>query len=249
MASSNPAMGVLDRAASGEFNFGGLGETATLSGTTTKSIFLVAITSIVGYGSMIYSLGYIIQNQATPSLLMYGSIIAAVVVAMIAIFKPQSTPITAPLYAICEGAGLGTLSAVFEFKYPGIVATAVMSTFVVLMAMLALWKFRLIVPTARFRSVVIGATCGIAILYLLNFICNLFGFPLLPSTGAFAIIVSLAVCTIAALNLVLDFDMIEQSVNEGLPKYFEYYCSFSLLVTICWLYVEILRLLSIVNRE
>ena len=167
MASSNPAMGVLDRAASGEFNFGGLGETATLSGTTTKSIFLVAITFIVGYGSMIYSLGYIIQNQATPSLLMYGSIIAAVVVAMIAIFKPQSTPITAPLYAICEGAGLGTLSAVFEFKYPGIVATAVMSTFVVLMAMLALWKFRLIVPTARFRSIVIGATCGIAILYLL----------------------------------------------------------------------------------
>ena len=249
MALSNPAMGVLGRAASGEFNFGGLAETATLSGTTTKSILLVAITFIVGYGSLNYSMGYIAANGAAPNLLMYGAIIAALVVALITIFKPEASPFTAPAYAVCEGAALGTLSAFFELRFPGIVATAVMSTFVVLMAMLALWKFRLIVPTARFRSVVIGATCGIAILYLLNFICNLFGFPLLPSTGAFAIIVSLAVCTIAALNLVLDFDMIEQSVNEGLPKYFEYYCSFSLLVTICWLYVEILRLLSIVNRE
>ena len=250
MALSNPAMGVLNRAASGEFNFGGLGDTATLSGTTTKSILLVAITFIVGYASMIYSLGYIIEhNGASPNLLMYGSIIAAVVVATITIFKPEASPFTAPAYAVCEGAGLGTLSAFFELRYPGIVATAVMSTFVVLMAMLALWKFRIIVPTARFRSVVMGATCGIAILYLLNFVLRLFDIPLLPSTGGLAIAISLIVCTIAALNLVLDFDMIEQSVNEGLPKYFEYYCSFSLLVTICWLYLEILRLLSISNRE
>ncbi len=249
MALSNPAMGVLGRAASGEFNFGGLAETATLSGTTTKSILLVAITFIVGYGSLNYSMGYIAANGAAPNLLMYGAIIAALVVALITIFKPEASPFTAPAYAVCEGAALGTLSAFFELRFPGIVATAVMSTFVVLMAMLALWKFRLIVPTARFRSVVIGATCGIAILYLLNFVCSLIGFPLLPSSGAIAIIISLVVCTIAALNLVLDFDMIEQSVNEGLPKYFEYYCSFSLLVTICWLYIEILRLLSIINRE
>ena len=249
MALSNPAMGVLGRAASGEFNFGGLAETATLSGTTTKSILLVAITFIVGYGSLNYSMGYIAANGAAPNLLMYGAIIAALVVALITIFKPEASPFTAPAYAVCEGAALGTLSAFFEHRFPGIVATAVMSTFVVLMAMLALWKFRLIVPTARFRSVVIGATCGIAILYLLNFVCSLIGFPLLPSSGAIAIIISLVVCTIAALNLVLDFDMIEQSVNEGLPKYFEYYCSFSLLVTICWLYIEILRLLSIINRE
>lgn len=249
MALSNPAMGVLGRAASGEFNFGGLAETATLSGTTTKSILLVAITFIVGYGSLNYSMGYLEANGAAPNLLMYGAIIAALVVALITIFKPEASPFTAPAYAVCEGAALGTLSAFFEHRFPGIVATAVMSTFVVLMAMLALWKFRLIVPTARFRSVVIGATCGIAILYLLNFVCSLIGFPLLPSSGAIAIIISLVVCTIAALNLVLDFDMIEQSVNEGLPKYFEYYCSFSLLVTICWLYIEILRLLSIINRE
>lgn len=247
MVTSNPAMGVINRAASGEFNFGGLGETATLSGTTTKAILLVAITFIVGYASMIYSLGYIIENQATPNFLMYGSIIAALVVAMITIFKPTAAPFTAPAYAVLEGTALGVLSSFFEMRYPGIVATAVMSTFVVVMSMLALWKFKIIVPTARFRSIVIGATCGVAVLYLLNMIGSLFGFPLIPSTGALSIAISLIVCTIAALNLVLDFDMIESSVNEGLPKYFEYYCSFSLLVTICWLYVEILRLLS--NRE
>ena len=242
MSSSNPAMGVLDRAAAGEFNFGGLGEVATLSGATTKSILLVAITFVIGYFSMVYSLNTIITTAALPKGLLFGSVIVSLIVAMVTIFKPQYSTFTAPAYAVCEGVALGCISATFELKYPGIVATAVMSTFVVVMAMLALWKFKIIVPTARFRSIVIGATAGVAILYLLNFVLSLFNITLLPSTGALSIAVSLIVCTIAALNLVLDFDMIEQSVNEGLPKYFEFYCAFSLLVTICWLYIEILRL-------
>ena len=244
MALSNPAMGVLNRAAEGEFNFGGLGQVATISGATTKSILLVALTFVVGYFSMMYSFGYIFENQSMPSFLLYGSLIGAVVVAMITIFKPNVSPFTAPAYSVLEGAALGCLSATFELRYPGIVSTAVMSTFVVVLAMLALWKFKLIVPTARFRSVVMGATLGVAVLYLLNMVGSLFDFPLLPRTGALSIAVSLIVCTIAALNLVMDFDMMEQSVNEGLPKYFEYYCAFSLLVTICWLYIEILNLLS-----
>ncbi len=244
MASSNPAMGVLDRAASGELNFGGLGEVATLSGATTKSILLVAITFVVGYFSMMYCFNQIFTTGKVPTFLLYGSVIVSLIVAVITIFKPQASPFTAPAYAVCEGVALGCISATFELKYPGIVATAVISTFVVVMSMLALWKFKLIVPTARFRSIVVGATAGVAILYLLNFVFHLFGITLLPSSGALSIAVSLIVCTIAALNLVLDFDMIEQSVNEGLPKYFEFYCAFSLLVTICWLYIEILRLLS-----
>lgn len=244
MSSSNPAMGVLNRAAAGEFNFGGLGEVATLSGATTKSILLVAITFVIGYFSMIYSINTIFTTGALPKGLLFGSIILSLIVAVATIFKPQYSSYTAPAYAVCEGVALGCISATFELKYPGIVATAVMSTFVVVMSMLALWKFKVIVPTARFRSIVIGATAGVAVLYLLNFVLSLFNVHLLPSTGALSIIVSLVVCTIAALNLVLDFDMIEQSVNEGLPKYFEYYCAFSLLVTICWLYIEILRLLS-----
>lgn len=243
MASSNPAMGVLSRA-SGEMNFGGLGNVATISGATTKSIILVGITFVVGYLSMLYSFGYMYAAGKAPMILMVGSIIASLVVALITCFKPQYSAITAPLYAVCEGVGLGVISAVFEAKYPGIVSTAVMSTFVVVMVMLALWKFKVIVPTARFRSIVVGATLGIAVLYLINIVLSLFGVHLLPSSGPISIIVSLVVCAIAALNLVLDFDSIEQAVNQGLPKYFEFFCAFSLLVTICWLYIEILKLLS-----
>lgn len=244
MALSNPAMGVLDRAAEGEFNFGGLGQVATLSGATTKSLLLVALTFVTGYACMMYSFYYMYTNGAMPTFLMYGSLIAALVVAVVTIFKPNVSPYTAPAYAVLEGAALGCLSAVFELKYPGIVSTAVMSTFVVVLSMLALWKFKIIVPTARFRSIVVGATVGIAVLYLLNMIGSMFNFPLIPRTGAMSIAISLIVCAVAAFNLILDFDMIERSVNEGLPKYFESYCAFSLLVTICWLYIEILNLLS-----
>ena len=243
MQSSNPAIGVLTREA-GAYNFGGLEAAATLSGTTTKAIILVAVTLLSGYLSMIYSASYIVANQALPSFLMYGSVIAAVIVAMSTIFKPTASPVTAPLIAVLEGAALGSLSMAFELKYPGIVVTAVMSTFVVVMVMLVLWKMKLIVPTARFRSVVVGATGAICVLYLLDFVMHLFNMALLPQTGAVSIGISLVVCLIAALSLILDFENIQMAVDQGLPKYFEYFNAFSLLVTICWLYIEILRLLS-----
>lgn len=244
MQLSNPAMSVITRSAAGEFNFGGMGNVATFSGATTKSIILVAVTCIVGYFSMLYSFGYMYANGAIPSFLLAGGMIGALVVALITIFKPTASPFTAPAYAVFEGIGLGCLSAVFERKYPGIVSTAVISTFVVVMAMLALWKFRIIVPTARFRSIIMGATFGVAILYLGDLVMGLFGLPLLPAKGPLSIAISLVICTIAAFNLVIDFDNIEQAVQQGLPKYFEYFCAFSLLVTICWLYIEILNLLS-----
>ena len=163
---------------------------------------------------------------------------AAVIVAMVTIFKPTASPITAPLYAVLEGAALGSLSMAFELKYPGIVVTAVMSTFVVVMVMLVLWKMKLIVPTARFRSIVVGATGAICVLYLLDFVMHLFNMALLPQTGAVSIGISLIVCLIASLSLILDFENIQIAVDQGLPKYFEYFNAFSLLVTICWLYIE-----------
>lgn len=244
MQLSNPAMGVITRSTAGELNFGGQGDVATFSGTTTKSIILIAVTCVVGYLSMLYSFSYIFTKGAVPSFLLYGGVICALITALVTIFKPNLAPFTAPAYAVFEGIGLGCLSAVFELKYPGIVATAVMSTFVVVMAMLCLWKFRVIVPTARFRSIIVGATAGVALLYIGDMIMHLFGLSLLPTTGALSIAISLVICTIAAFNLVLDFDNIEQAVQQGLPKHFEYFCAFSLLVTICWLYIEILRLLS-----
>lgn len=247
-SSTNPAMQVITSNA-GTFNFGGeaAGNVATVSGTTTKSILLVALTLIVGWFAMAYTITNIVTTGQASTGLMYGAMIVGVVVAFVTIFKPNLSPITAPLYAVCEGGALGSLSGVFEFQYPGIVSTAVMSTFVVVMVMLALWKFRIIVPTQRFRSIVMSATLGVAVLYLVNMLFHLFGSALLPTSGALSIGISLIVCTIAAMNLVLDFDNIEQSVNQGLPKYFEYFNAFSVLVTICWLYIEILRLLA--NRE
>lgn len=247
--SSNPAMRVITSQA-GTFNFGGEGTleyAATVSGTATKALLLIALTLISGWFSMAYSINSVLTTGTPATGLMYGSMIIGVILAFVTIFKPQYSPFTAVAYALCEGAALGSLSGMFEFKYPGIVSTAVMSTFVVVMVMLALWKFRIIVPTQRFRSIVTSATLGVAALYLINMLFHLFGTSLLPTSGPLSIGISLIVCTIAAMNLVLDFDQIEQSVNQGLPKYFEYFNAFSVLVTICWLYVEILRLLA--NRN
>ena len=242
LQSSNPAIAVA-RNQAGTFNFGGEALGATIQGTTTKAIVLVALTLVVGLFAMNYTMNSLMYG-VMPSFLMYGSLIAGVVVAFITIFKPTTAPITAPIYAVLEGVALGSLSAIFELKYPGIVTTAVLSTFVVVMSMLALWKFKVIVPTQKFKAVITGAITGIFVLYMINLVVSLFGGSFLPQTGPLSILISLIVCTVAALSLILDFDNIQQAVDAGLPKYFEYFNAFSLLVTICWLYVEILKLLA-----
>ena len=242
LQSSNPAIAVA-RNQAGTFNFGGDALGATIQGTTTKAIVLVALTLVVGLFAMNYTMNSLMYG-VMPTFLMYGSLIAGVVVAFITIFKPTTAPITAPIYAVLEGAALGSLSAIFELKYPGIVTTAVLSTFVVVMSMLALWKFKVIVPTQKFKAVITGAITGIFVLYMINLVVSLFGGSFLPQTGPLSILISLIVCTVAALSLILDFDNIQQAVDAGLPKYFEYFNAFSLLVTICWLYVEILKLLA-----
>ncbi|MCI5577741.1 MAG: Bax inhibitor-1/YccA family protein [Succinivibrio sp.] len=242
LQSSNPAIAVA-RNQAGTFNFGGEALGATIQGTTTKAIVLVALTLVVGLFAMNYTMNSLLYG-VMPSFLMYGSLIAGVVVAFITIFKPTTAPITAPIYAVLEGAALGSLSAIFELQYPGIVTTAVLSTFVVVMSMLALWKFKVIVPTQKFKAVLTGAITGIFVLYMINLVVSLFGVSFLPQTGPLSILISLIVCTVAALSLILDFDNIQQAVDAGLPKYFEYFNAFSLLVTICWLYVEILKLLA-----
>ena len=242
LQSSNPAIAVA-RNQAGTFNFGGEALGATIQGTTTKAIVLVALTLVVGLFAMNYTMNSLLYG-VMPSFLMYGSLIAGVVVAFITIFKPTTAPITAPIYAVLEGAALGSLSAIFELQYPGIVTTAVLSTFVVVMSMLALWKFKVIVPTQKFKAVITGAITGIFVLYIINLVVSLFGGSFLPQTGPLSILISLIVCTVAALSLILDFDNIQQAVDAGLPKYFEYFNAFSLLVTICWLYVEILKLLA-----
>ena len=165
---------------------------------------------------------------------------------MVTIFKPTVGHITVPAYAVVEGVFLGVISMIFNAMYPGIVVQAVFLTFGTLGALLLAYKSGLIQATENFKLGVVAATGGIAILYLINFVMSFFGsgMGIISSNGTMGILFSGFVVVIAALNLVLDFDFIEEGAEMGAPKYMEWYGAFGLLVTLIWLYLEILRLLA-----
>lgn len=179
-----------------------------------------------------------------------GSAIGGLIIALVLAFKPIWASFLAPVYALVEGVFVGGISAFYNDAFsqiaPNIVMQAVGITFGVVIAMFALYRFGIIKATEKFKAIVFTATAGIAIFYLLAFVLRFFGIdmPLIHSSGTWGIVFSLAVVSIAALNLILDFDMIEQGSAMGAPKYMEWYGAFGLLVTIVWLYIEILRLLS-----
>jgi uncharacterized YccA/Bax inhibitor family protein len=177
---------------------------------------------------------------------MIGGFIGGFVVALVTIFRKPWARFTSPLYAILEGLALGGISLFMEIQFPGIVLQAVGLTFGVAFVMLALYQSRIIPVTQKFRMVIVGATGGIAVIYLLTWILGFFGvgLPFLHGSGTFGILFSLLVVGVAAFNLMLDFDLIEQSSRAGVPRYMEWYGAFGLLVTLVWLYLEILRLLS-----
>jgi uncharacterized YccA/Bax inhibitor family protein len=166
------------------------------------------------------------------------------------VFKKQWGAILAPIYALAEGVFLGGISAYYNYAFektaPGIVTQAVGLTFGVVIAMFALYRFGIIKATQRFKSIVITATAGIAVFYLLAMGLRFFNveMPLIHESTTMGIVFSFIVVGIAAMNLILDFDMIEQGAKQGAPKYMEWYGAFGLMVTIVWLYLEILRLLS-----
>ena len=176
---------------------------------------------------------------------MIGGLIGGLVFALITVFKAQWSMWTAPLYAICEGLFLGALSGFIETQYPGIVIQAVGLTFGVFLIMLAAYKFKFVEVTKKFKMGLFAATGGVGILYLVSIVLGFFGIqiPFIHEGGLFGIAFSTAVVIIAALNLILDFDMIERGNQEGWPKYMEWYSAFGLMVTLIWLYIEILRLL------
>ncbi|MBE9469502.1 MAG: Bax inhibitor-1/YccA family protein [Bacteroidetes bacterium] len=171
--------------------------------------------------------------------------IGGFVVSLLTIFNKKNAGIFAPIYAVLEGLFLGGISAIFEASYPGIVLRAVALTFSVLFIMLFLYRTKMIKPTEKFKMGVISATGGIVIMYFLSFIFRLFGanMSFLYGNSFFSIGISIFVVVIAALNLVLDFDFIEQGVNYKVPKYMEWYSAFGITVTLVWLYIEILNLL------
>jgi uncharacterized YccA/Bax inhibitor family protein len=183
---------------------------------------------------------------------MLGGALVGFVIAMVTVFKQTWAPITAPVYALCQGLFLGGISAIFERAYPGIAIQAISLTFGVMFVLLLAYKFGIVRATRGFKLGVIAATGAIAVVYLVNMVASLFfhtQFSFLYSKSPLSIGISVVVVIIAALNLILDFDMIENAARMGAPKYMEWYGAFGMMVTLIWLYLEILRLLAKTRRR
>jgi len=216
----------------------------TLGGTVNKSAMLLAlvlITAVWTWGRYFTS-----QDPAAIAPWMWGGVIGGLVFGVVTVIKKEIAGYTAPIYALFEGLAIGGISAHYESRFPGIVIQAVGLTFGTLFCLLAAYKSGLIRATETFKLGVVAATGAIAILYLIDLVLMLFGHPIgfIHEGGVFGILFSLFAVTIAALNLVLDFDFIESGVERGAPKYMEWYGAFGLIVTLVWLYLEILRLLG-----
>ena len=210
------------------------GEVMTLDGTVNKTGILLTLCIGGAY------FGWNAPGLVLPSL------IIGLVLALFTIFRPKNSPYTAPAYATIEGVALGGITMIFEAQYPGIGIQAIGLTFGILASLLFCYKSGIIKPTENFRLMIFAGTMGIFILYLVSFIMSFFGNSIgfIHSNGLFGIGFSLFVVAIASLNLVLDFDFIEEGAEKGMPKYLEWYGAFSLMVTLIWLYLEILRLLA-----
>ena len=244
--SGNPTLTqkMFDKSMSLEANMQG---TMSVRGAINKFGFLlVMIIAGAAYNWHLFQEG---QNNLMSTLMMVG-IIGGLVMALAISFKPTWAQYLAPLYALLEGLFIGGISAIlnqaFAKSYPGIVMQAVGLTFGVSIAMFLLYNFRVIKATEKFKSVIISATLGIFFFYLITMVLRLFGVNVsfMYDSSMLSIGISLFVVTIAALNLILDFDMIEQGAERGAPKFMEWYGAFGLMVTLVWLYMEILRLLS-----
>ncbi|MEN8688169.1 MAG: Bax inhibitor-1/YccA family protein [Desulfuromonadales bacterium] len=216
--------------------------TMTLQGAVNKTVALLALV-VIG-ASYSWNLFY---NQGPEAVQpwMIGGLVGGFVFAMMTIFKANWAPKTAPIYAVLEGLALGGISAFFEARFPGIVIQAVGLTFGTLFALLFAYKARLIRATENFKLGVFAATGGIAVVYLISFVGRMFGWqmPVIHESGPMGILFSLFVVVVAALNLVLDFDFIERGDGVA-PRYMEWYAAFGLILTLVWLYLELLRLLS-----
>jgi uncharacterized YccA/Bax inhibitor family protein len=220
----------------------------TLQGTATRSFVLVLL--------VIFSAAFTwreVRNGNTgilmPAILVGG--LGGFIVAMVTIFKPRLAPITSPFYAVLEGLLLGAISARYQAFQQGLPMQAVGLTCMVFLAMLIVYRTGLIKVTDKLRFGIAAATGGIALFYLLSFVLSFFGvgIPLVHGSGTIGIVFSLIVVGVAAMNLVLDFDLIENGVRAQAPKYMEWYAAFGLLVTLVWLYLELLRLLSKLQRR
>ncbi|MEN9335033.1 MAG: hypothetical protein RLZZ500_20 [Bacteroidota bacterium] len=216
-------------------------QTMTLNGTMNKAFIMLVL--LVAGAITTWTL---IGSGFNPVILILGGAIVGLIAVLVSTFKPELSPYLAPGYAIFEGLFIGGLSAFFEAKYPGIVIQAVGATFVTFFICLALYRFQIVKVTDKFRSVVVAATLAIGVYYLITWLVSMFtNFqPVHHGNSMMSIGISVFVIVIAALNIFLDFDQIERGVANRSPKYMEWYGAMGLMITLVWLYVEFLRLLS-----
>jgi uncharacterized YccA/Bax inhibitor family protein len=239
MQSSNPTLNNkmfnATRAGTGQ-------EVMTTRGAYQKTAILLSL--CVGSATFTWS--------AAGTRFMMVGLIAGFILAMITIFKKQWSMITAPLYAICEGLALGGISFMYQSQYPGIVANAIMLTFAVMALMLYAYASGMIKVTEKFKKILMISTGAIFLVYMVGFVMSFFGssIPMIHGAGPIGIGFSLVVVGIASFNLIMDFDFIEQTAaTRSAPKYMEWFAAFGLMVTLVWLYLEILRLLSKLNKR
>jgi uncharacterized YccA/Bax inhibitor family protein len=238
MTSGNPAFatGVFDR-----YTWAGTGSRAmTITGTVAKTSLLLAILTATAGWTWTQ-----VGNGTLNGGLLIGSLIGGAVLGLITAFKPTAAPITGPIYAACEGVLLGAISNLFNRAYPGIAMQAVSLTLATMLLMLGLYASRIIVVTQKLVMGIVVATGAVCIVYFVSWIFMMFHFdvPIFKS-GLLGVGFSLVVVAIAAFNLLLDFDFIERGAQSGLPKAMEWYGAWALMVTLIWLYIEILRLLA-----
>jgi len=235
LRSGNPA---LNKNTFKNFTDTSISNQMTIDGTVNKTMLSLIVLFISAYYSW---------NSFSQSFIIVGSI-GGFITALITIFKKHLAMYTVPIYAVFKGLMLGSLSFIFESSYPGIVNQAIFLTFGIMGALLFAYKTKIINPTENFKLGIFAATGGIAIIYIINFIMSFWGggiSVMSPNNSSmFSIGFSFFVVIIASLNLVLDFDFIEEASEARVPKYMEWYAAFGLLITLIWLYIEILRLLA-----
>jgi uncharacterized YccA/Bax inhibitor family protein len=263
MRSSNPALNekvfqaertaVIDTSALGGAGLGArqggvvkppAGEAMTIGGVVEKSAFLLLL--LVASAAFGWSQVERVGESATVPGWLILALLGGLGIAILTIFKPKLSPYTSPAYALVQGLVVGAISAVYAAQYDGIVLQAVGLTVGVFVMMLALYSLRVIKVTDRLRSGIMVATGAVMLVYVASFVLRLFGadIPFIHDSGALGILFSLVVVGIAASNLLLDFDMVEQGAAAGAPKHLEWYGAFGLIVTLVWLYLELLRLLA-----
>ena len=243
MRASNPVLSRLAEAARDTLSTTARGDVMTRAGTAGKAAILLAL--------CVFSASFTWTQVAAgntgivmPALLVGG--LGGFIIAMVVSFKPNTAPITAPIYAVLQGLVLGAISAMYNVRYAGIPGQAVLLTFAVALGVFTLYRLNILKATEGFRRMIVGATIGIMVFYLVNMVLSMFNVNLgyTMSSSLIAIGINIVIAGVAAMNLVLNFDDIDQAVRMGAPKKMEWYGAFGLMVTLVWLYLELLRLLS-----